>query len=55
MTENLLSEDYITTFKEEKKNLDIGDTLVFVIEKSSNDQIKTLVTSTSEIELKEDE
>ena len=50
-----LSEDYITTFKEEKKNLAIGDTLVFVIEKSSNDQIKTLVTSTSEIELKEDE
>jgi len=44
-----LSEDYITTFKEEKKNLAIGDTLVFVIEKGINDRIKTLVTTTSKI------
>ncbi|WP_299800088.1 DUF2931 family protein [uncultured Maribacter sp.] len=50
-----LSEDYMTTFKEEKKNLAVGDTLVFVIEKSIGDQIKTLVTTTSEIELKVDE
>ncbi|MCL5246517.1 DUF2931 family protein [Cellulophaga sp. 20_2_10] len=45
-----LSEDYMISFKQEKKNLATGDTLVFVIEKSSNDQIKTIVTTTSDIE-----
>ncbi len=50
-----LSEKYIAKFKTEKKNLAIGDTLVFVIRKGLNDRIKTFVTSTSKIKLKVEE